>query len=348
MKTTRVMRAKVRELGTLSLPLTAIIASIVAFLIIISVRGQSVRLSNGYDILENLADVGWLSMGVGLSMLVGEFDVSVPAMYGLGGIVAVQFGQHNPFLGIVAAIVVGLATGLIQGGIIAWFSIGSVPVTLGGFIALSGIAFLRTQGNSISFTNIQFVERLSNPVASIFSLRSIITIVGLLIVGMFLRYTRIGPAVRSVGGDRRASRVAGVSVNKVLIGVFIVSAVGSSVAGALSSFSLAFASPSIQFSPVIFAVSAVVIGGISLNGGSGTILGLTLGILALSIIQEGLTVTAFSSDAQSVINGAILLCVAFIAAREKPPEGTPSAAGRLLRAVWRRDDRSRPLPAETA
>jgi ribose transport system permease protein len=348
MITTQGMRTRVRSLGTLSLPIAAIIASIVVFLIIVSVRGQSIGLSNGYDIMENLADVGWLSLGVGLSMLVGEFDVSVPAMYGLGGVAAVQFGNHNAYLGILAAVVVGLVTGLIQGGIIARFNISSVPVTLGGFIALSGIAFLRTGGNSISYANINVVERLGNSILSVFSLRSIITIAGLVLVGAFLRYTKVGPAVRSVGGNRRASRVAGVSVNKVLIGVFVVSAVGSSVAGALSSYSLAFASPSIQFSPVIFAVSAVVIGGISLNGGSGTVLGLTLGILALSIIQEGLTITAFSSDAQSIINGAILLCVAFIAAREVPPEGSASAVGRLIGALRWRGGRDTPVPTETA
>jgi ribose transport system permease protein len=291
-----------------------IITMVAAFVVLTRLQGVSIRTANGYDVMQNFADLGLLTIGLAVAMIIGEFDLSVPSSYALGGTVAVLTGAHSPVLGAALATATGLVAGAIQGTLIAKFKMSSVPVTLGGYLVMLGAADALLNNNSVSYSNYNVGSSLDNPILQVFSLRSLIVLAVVLAIGLTLRFTRIGSHVRAVGSDRRAARVAGVPVDPVIVGVFMLSASASAFSGALLDYSLATASPEIQLTPLIFAVTAAVLGGVSVAGGKGSVLGVSVGVVALSILQEGLVVLAASDNTTSIVTGSLLFAVALIAA----------------------------------
>ena len=105
---------------------------------------------NIYDVLQILAGVGIVTLALGLTMIAGEFDLSVSSTFLLGGMIAVLTGVHSPVLGVVYAVGAGVAVGLVQGVTIAKLRMESMTVTLGGFIALLGVVFVISNSQSIS------------------------------------------------------------------------------------------------------------------------------------------------------------------------------------------------------
>ena len=123
-----------------------------------------------------------------------------------------------------------------------------------------------------------------------------------------LRYLRVGRDIRAIGGDRRAARVAGVPVDRLLVGVFVVSALGAALPGALLSYSLATASPTnIGFDVLTFSATAALIGGVRLSGGKGGAIGIAAGVLSLSVLQEILAILRSPDYVSSLITGGLLV-----------------------------------------
>ena len=125
--------------------------------------------------------------------------------------------------------------------------------------------------------------------------------------------TRWFPSVRAIGGDRRAARVAGVPVDRLLVAVFVLSALGAALPGALLSYSLATASPTnIGFDVLTFSATAALIGGVSLSGGKGSPVGIAAGVLSLSVLQEILAILGSPDYVSSLITGGLLVIVTFV------------------------------------
>lgn len=303
------------------LPVLVIVVMVIVFIVMAHVGGRPITWFNGYDIVQNFAELGLITLGIALTMIAGEFDLSLPSLYYLASAVAILTGERHPWLGVAIAAGVGLASGGIQGAVVAKLRMSSVPVTLGGYIILLGILFMITGDKSIAYNNYSFGGTLDNQILKIFSIHSLVPLGIFIVVGLVMRFTRIGVAVRAVGGARRASRVAGVSVDATLIGLFVAAAVMTAMAGALLGYSTAAATPNANLSPLIFAVTAAVLGGVRLEGGYGTVLGVTVGVIALSLLQEGLVVINVSDQLSELITGALLAVVALISAPELRARG---------------------------
>jgi ribose/xylose/arabinose/galactoside ABC-type transport system permease subunit len=127
-------------------------------------------------------------------------------------------------------------------------------------------------------------------------------------------FTRLGPQVRAVGGSRRASRTAGVSVDWTLIGVLTTSGVCCAAAGALTSYSFASVNPNMGLTPLLFATIAALLGGISLAGGRGSVALIAAGALTYALLQEILGILAAKEYVSLLIAGVLLLIVTILAA----------------------------------
>ena len=159
--------------------------------------------------------------------------------------------------------------------------------------------------------------RLDKPVLQIFSIRSLVALGIFVVAALVLRYLRVGRDIRAIGGDRRAARVAGVPVDRLLVGVFVVSALGAALPGALLSYSLATASPTnIGFDVLTFSATAALIGGVSLSGGKGGAVGIAAGVLSLSVLQEILAILRSPDYVSSLITGGLLVIVTIVWAPE--------------------------------
>ncbi len=277
------------------------------------VTGSTVRTANVYDILQNFASYGLVALALGITIMAGEFDLSVSSMYLLGGMVAVLTGNGSPLVGVLAALGTAVVVGCIQGGLISYFRLNSMPVTLGGYLVVLGITYILGHSKSVVYENYNVGLRLDRPIAQVFSIRSLIALGIFVVVGLALRYVRVGRDIRAIGGDRRAARVAGVPVNRLLIGVFTMSALGAALPGALLSYSLATASPTnIGFDVLTFSATAALLGGVSLSGGRGSPVGIAAGVLSLSVLQEILSIERSPDYVSSLITGGLLVVVTIL------------------------------------
>ncbi|NUT55894.1 MAG: ABC transporter permease [Thermoleophilia bacterium] len=296
----------------------AILALMVLALALLPVFTEhTVRTANVYNVFQNFSSYGLVALALGITIIVGEFDLSVSSIYLLGGMVAVLTGAGSPLLGILAALGAAVLVGLVQGGLIAGFRLNSMPVTLGGYLVVLGITHLLGNSQSVLYENFDVGLRLDEPIAQVFSIRSLVSLGIFAVAAVVLRYLRVGRDIRAIGGDRRAARVAGVRVDRLLVCVFVVSALGAALPGALLSYSLATASPTnIGFDVLTFSATAALIGGVRLTGGKGGAFGIAAGVLSLSVLQEILAILRSPEYVSSLITGGLLVVVTIVWAPE--------------------------------
>jgi ribose/xylose/arabinose/galactoside ABC-type transport system permease subunit len=263
-----------------------------------------------FSVLQYFATFGPVALGLGLTIMVREFDISIAGMFGLGGCIAVVVGQYDPLLGLAAAIAVGLGGGAVQGFAMVRLGLSSVAVSLGGLLTFGGLAYVLTGNRTVSSGRMDIALIVNTPILDILSLRSLLAVLLFAVAALFVAYTRIGRDMIAVGGDRQAATTAGVKTDAIVIGTFAVSGFLSAVSGALLSFSLAAASPAGLSDVSIPAVAAVILGGASFSGGTGRPLGTATGVLILGLLRTGLTTLGVPPYVHEVVTGGVLLSVA--------------------------------------
>jgi ribose transport system permease protein len=297
-----------------SMPYVLLAIMAAALFVLPQFAGQQASTFNVYDSLQLFSAYGLVALGVGLTMIVGEFDFGVLGVFALCPMIAVKLGEINLFLGLGAALALAALVGFLEGAIVAKLRVHSMPVTLGFYIALLGATIAIGNSQSVSFSNLDVGSALDAAQFSILSWRSIIALAVFALVFVVMRFTPIGRDIRAVGGDRRASRVVGVEVDRVLIGVFVTSAVFSALGGILLAYSFATALSNPGLFPLQFAVTAAILGGVSLVGGVGGPIGIAAGALTLSLLQELFSLLAAPTYLSSLITGILLVLATFIAA----------------------------------
>ena len=275
-------------------------------------RGRFLNHATAFSVLQQFATIGPVALGLGLSMIIREFDLSVGGMLSLAGCVAVMTGASDPALGVALAVAIGVLSGVTQGAIMVRLLLSSVGVTLGGLLTVGGLAYVLTANQTIGYPRMDIALMVNEPVLGVLSLRSTVAIAAVFAAAAIMAWTRIGRDVIAVGSDRRAALVAGVNVDRIVIGVFAVSGMLSAFAGALLSYSLAAASPVALVDALVPATAAAIIGGVSLSGGKGTPLGIAGGVLVLALLRSGLTAIGVPPYAHDIVTGAVLLAVAMI------------------------------------
>ena len=300
-----------RFLRSPALVLLAVLAGLV-----LSDRGEEniLTAATAFSSLQYFSTFGLVALGLALTMLIGEFDISVGGLFGLGGCVAVLTGNGDPWIGVAIALSTGLVFGIIQGLIITGFRLDSVAVTLGGLLTANGLAYVLTLNKTITFDNIDLALALNEPIAAIFSPRSIVVIAFFLAAILIFGTTRIGRDVIATGSNRRAAMISGVGVDRILVASFALSGALSALGGALLSYGLASASPAGLTDVLVPAIAAAILGGVSLSGGVGSPLGLAIGILTISVLRSGLNALGVPPFVNDVVSGAILLAVAIVGA----------------------------------
>lgn len=305
--------------GTASglLPFLLLAGVTIIALILILANGHSLDQQSLYGLLQYFATIGPVALGFGLVMMAGHFDLSVAAMFGFGGIVAVLTGTDAWQLGLAAAVGSGIVSGVILGTIIVKLRMPSLPVTLGGMVTLTGLSYVLTSSKSVSFSNYDIGIKLSEPIAEVFSYRSITALVCFLVAAVVLRYTRLGRDLYAVGGNARAARSAGLKVGAITIGVLAVSGALTALSGGMVAYTLAAAAPDTALNPLVPAAIAAVVGGVATGGGGGTALGIFAGVLTLSVIETTFNILATPDYVSGVVYGSLLLLAMIAAAPER-------------------------------
>ncbi len=293
-------------------PFGILLATIALLAVLDGGEGRFVSIATVFSTLQWFATLGLVALGLGMSMMIREFDLSVAGMLGLAGCVAVMTGARDPWLGVLLAMAIGVAAGVAQGLIMAWLKLGSIGVTLGGLLTFVGIAFVLTDSRSIPYPNIEVALSLNERIGGVFSIRILVAMVIFIAAAAVIGLTRLGRDIIAIGSDRRAAIIAGVNVNALLVGTFAFSGALAALSGALLSYSLASASPSGLSDVLVPGAAAAILGGVSLSGGTGRPLGIAAGVLTLSVLRSGLNALGVPPSVHDVATGAILLAVAIL------------------------------------
>jgi ribose/xylose/arabinose/galactoside ABC-type transport system permease subunit len=290
-----------------------LLAAIVAVLALVDLgQGRFLNRATAFSVLQQFATIGPVALALGLSMIIREFDLSVGGMLSLAGCLAVMTGTDSPAFGVAIALLAGCVAGLIQGAIMVWLGLSSVGVTLGGLLTLGGLTYVLTGNATIGYDRMDVAMLVNQPVLGVFSLRNAVAIGAFVVAAVLMAWTRVGRDVVAVGSDRRAALVAGVGVDRIVVGVFVVSGLLTALAGSLLSYSLATASPVALADTLVPAAAAAIIGGVSLAGGKGTPVGIAGGVLVLAVLRSGLTAIGVPPFAHDIVTGAVLLAVALL------------------------------------
>jgi ribose/xylose/arabinose/galactoside ABC-type transport system permease subunit len=265
---------------------------------------------NASIILQQQAVLLVVAVGLTFVMLVGGIDLSMGGVLALAGVLTWKFlewGVPVP-LTIVLVTAIGFLLGaLVNGLLIARLRLSFLVVTLGTGGAFTALALLITNGQTqslLGFTGLTVIGT-----TRIGSLPCTVVIaVGLLVVsGLVLRFTGFGRMIYATGGNEEAARLAGIDVATVRTVVYGLAGGLAAVAGILKAAHLASADPQAGQLIVLEAAAAVLIGGTSFMGGSGTMLGTFLGVLFLGVLSNGLTRLDISAYWNGFITGAVLV-----------------------------------------
>ena len=261
-------------------------------------------------LLDGAVLAGIVAIGVGLTMIAGEMDLSVGSMAALAGILSIQFFPLGMVPAILLVVAICAALGALQGYLISVLNISSMVFTIGTLIALRGVTLVVSGEKTalIPFENIAETDVLSARLI-VFTIPSLIMLALFLGVDFFSRRTLWGREVFAIGGGRSEARAAGVSMRRPIVLIFAISAALAGLAGSLLSMKTGSASPLGFEAVVLEAVTACLIGGIALAGGRGSILGILIGLFTIRFLVSGIAALGAPFWLQSLATGALLIFV---------------------------------------
>ncbi len=252
-----------------------------------------------------------LTMGQSMVLISGAIDLSVGSMASLSSMIfayLLVYGGQSPLVAFIAVIATGLLVGLYHGFFVTRFSpplptiVPAFIITLGSYILLRGIGIVMTSGIPIKITDREAIAFIASDTG-----RIIIFVIMLIISLIIQRYTLVGRYMYAVGGNMEAARIAGIPIHKTRVFAFAFSAISASIGGLLFAGLIAGGYADIAIGQELYSIASCAIGGVSLAGGEGTVIGAVLGALLISVIRNGIVSLGVSPYYQDVVTAIILI-----------------------------------------
>jgi ribose/xylose/arabinose/galactoside ABC-type transport system permease subunit len=269
--------------------------------------------SNIVSVLRQVSIIGIIAAGQTLVIITAGIDLSVGSIVALAGIVSamVALGTESALLGIAAGLVTGTVIGLFNGILISKLKLTPFIVTLASMTLFAGTALVVSGGNPIivseplfKFIGQGYIGPIPFPV--------IILLFIYLFFFLLLKKTVHGQYIYSIGGNEKATILAGVKVDKHKIIVYATSGFLAALASIILTSRLSSASPVAGAGYELDAIAAVILGGTSLFGGRGNVLGTLIGVLILGVLTSGMNLINVSPFYQNIAKGIIVLVAVII------------------------------------
>ena len=253
-----------------------------------------------------------IAAGMTFVILTAGIDLSVGALVALSGVlttsvlkIGLPFSLSFP-LSMMAAIVIGMMSGAIAGFFITKFNITPFIVTLALMTIWRGASYLYTDGRPIWGLPEQFGVLGSGRLFAV-PIPTLVMVCVYVLAYTILNQTRFGRYVYAVGGNKEAAHLAGIDTNRILVFVYMISGVLASTAGVLLASRMNSGQPNAGLMYELDAIAAVVVGGTSLFGGRGSIVGTFLGAMLIGVLRNGLNLLDINSYVQQVVVGVVIL-----------------------------------------
>ncbi len=275
--------------------------------------------SNLMNIARQTAMTSIMAIGMTFVLSTGEIDLSFGSVVALSAIITAKIlnSTGSILLAIVCGLAIGALIGLINGLLVAKMNIPSFLVTLGMNGIVLGLARWVSNLQSIPINNDVFTFIFGSgdigPLPILFVWTISLTIIGHLL----LKKTPYGRRVLATGGNKISAMYSGIKVPNIKISVMLLNSVMAALAGILYSGRLHGARYTLGENDVMIVIAAVIIGGTSMNGGKGSVIGSLLGALIMGILNNGLILMGFSVDQQMIFRGLIIIVSVALTMREK-------------------------------
>ncbi len=285
-------------------------------------RNKFLNAQNLAQLAKDTSFIAIMAVGMSVVVIAGGIDLSVGSIYALASVLGAmafqQFGPGGPhagaspftgvLLGSLACVGTASLCGLANGGLIVALRVHPFIITLGAMAILRGIAFVVTRGQSVGGFPPAFRELVRFEVGNGLSVVPLAVMVLVLVAGwIFLGRLAAGRRVYAVGGNELAARFSGIRVERVKLGVYLLSGLCAGIAALLSLGYYGAATSGDGQGYELNVIAAAVVGGASLTGGKGTALGAVLGALVIQMISSGIVILGIDQNYSQIIIGVVVV-----------------------------------------
>ncbi len=318
------------QLGPIVQRYGILIALLVLCVVLAFVSDNFLSSRNIINVLRQTSINGILAIGMTFVILTRGIDLSVGSVVALTGVVAASFATTSssafipgtPYIAVVpliAGLVTGMAMGAISGLAVARYAVPAFVATLGMLSAARGLTLIYTDGRPIPALTDGFRWIGTGDIAGI-PMPIILFVLVFAVSHFVLTRTRFGRHVYAVGGNPHATKVSGISVNRIRFFVYVISGALAGIAGMILAARTGSALPQAGVAYELDAIAAVVIGGTSLAGGIGRVSGTVIGALLIGVMNNGLDLLGVESYYQQVIKGALIVAAVMLDRSRKAEE----------------------------
>lgn len=300
-------------------------ASLVLMMVVFSVLSPNFfQMDNLVSILLSTAVSGVLGIAVTFVIITGGIDLSIGTLMTLTAVMSgvfISYWELPIWLGLLAAIGMGALAGAVSGTLVAKLKIPPFIATLGIMMIAKGLALVISGAKPIYFTNYDAYIEISN--GSFLDLswlaegliipNAVVIFLGVgILASVILNMTILGRYTFAIGSNEEAVRLSGVNVDRWKIAIYSLAGAIVGIAGILISSRLNSAQPALGAGYELDAIAAAVIGGVSLSGGEGTILGTIIGAFIMSVLINGLRILSVPQEWQTVVSGLIVIFAVYM------------------------------------
>ena len=314
----KVKKQKARSINTTEfIVYIAFLAIFIFFSIVLRGRGF-LSSENLMNIARQTAMISVMAVGMTFVLGAGEIDLSIGSIVALASLTTALALRHSTLLvGIGVGLGTGVLIGMVNGLFVAKIGVPSFLVTLGMTGIITGLARWITQLKSIPVTNKTYNFLFGSGDIGPISILFIWTIVLLILGQITLRKTRFGRYVLATGGNKISALYSGINVDRIKFSVMALNGTLAALAGMLYAGRLHGARYTLGETDLMTVIAAVIIGGTSLSGGRGSVVGSVVGSLIMGMINNGLILMGLSVDQQMIFRGLIIIIAVSFTMREK-------------------------------
>lgn len=292
------------------------IVALIILIVFVSVLNPAfLQVNNLLNLMRQLIINGFIALGMTFVILTGGIDLSVGSTLALTSAIFAGLlqGGMPTILAILIALGLGLILGLVNGILITKGKLAPFIVTLATMTIFRGLTLVYMDGRPIAGPKDDFAFQFLGK-GQFFGIpfQVILFIIAYLILWILLTKTIYGRKIYAVGGNEKASFISGIKIDKVKILVYVISALMAVLSGLVLTSRLNSAQPTAGSAYEMDAIAAVVLGGTSMTGGSGSLTGTLIGILILGVLNNGLNLLGVSSFYQQIVKGVVILIAVLI------------------------------------
>ncbi|MDR0518664.1 MAG: ABC transporter permease [Clostridiales Family XIII bacterium] len=305
--------------GLLQMDQSGLLIALIAIGIVLSILSPAFFTPNNImNILRQASPSMIAAIGMTMIILSGEIDLSVGSLQAFAGVLGVMAMNYtgNIFVGIIVTLGAGCSAGLLNGFLVTKLKLNSLIATLGTMAIFRGVIMVITQAVSQPIKVKGFSE-IGMGSIGIFPTPLLIVIFLIAAFYFVLNNTAFGRYIYAVGGNKEASALAGLSVSRIKLQVFVIGNILFSISAIILTSRLDSGQAIAGVGMEMTVIAAVILGGVSLNGGIGSLTGAIIGVLILGVLQNGLVLMDVNTFYHDIVRGTVIIIAVYIDVRRK-------------------------------